>query len=262
MKKRITVLIVILCLTSAFLAGCKGKKEEVVNRGKSAPVQTEADEVESPQDQEKDQRNPSHNPSNIPPKILSAKIVPDLAYATTDLRVEVEAEDPDNSVINYTYQWLRVKPGGSPDQGEIIEGEEGPALSYNLFKRGDSLAARVTPSDWYSKGASYQTKWVVIANSPPRIISKPPKTILDEKTYTYQVEAVDPDGDPIRFSLGEGAPEGMSIDPSTGLITWPISADVVGTYKITVLADDGNDGSCFQRYTFTLKSESTRPSEN
>ncbi len=58
-----------------------------------------------------------------------------------------------------------------------------------------------------------------IENGAPRIISSP---VIDYNTqsiepYTYQVQAVDPEGNPLRFSLIE-APDGMQIDPSTGLI--------------------------------------------
>jgi hypothetical protein len=38
--------------------------------------------------------------------------------------------------------------------------------------------------------------------------------------YLYQVRAVDPDGDPLHYSLTT-APAGMTIDPQTGTIRWP-----------------------------------------
>src|SRR5262249_31399451 len=37
--------------------------------------------------------------------------------------------------------------------------------------------------------------------------------------YQYTVKAIDPDGDPLTYSLPLG-PQGMSIDPTSGLITW------------------------------------------
>ena len=57
-------------------------------------------------------------------------------------------------------------------------------------------------------------------NHPPVIISQPVTTAVAGQTYTYPVKAVDPDDDPLTYVL-DAAPAGMTIDPATGLISWP-----------------------------------------
>ncbi|CBJ50500.1 S53 family peptidase [Ralstonia solanacearum] len=57
------------------------------------------------------------------------------------------------------------------------------------------------------------------------------------RALQYQVSAHAPN--PVTFSMS-GAPSGMSIGASTGLITWP--APVAGSYRITVTATDTKTG--------------------
>ena len=51
------------------------------------------------------------------------------------------------------------------------------------------------------------------------------------RTYAYPVQAVDPDGDPLSYSLST-QPAGMTIDPVSGLISWPALASSAGTIQI------------------------------
>lgn len=257
-KARYIEFLASLCLlVSLFTGGCESKKEEPVQEKKVAEFKTEVSEEASYIDKETEEETSPRYQPNTPPRIISARILPDPAYANTDLQVEVEAEDPDNSVINYTYQWLKAKEGAGIEQAEELGGENTPNLSHENFRRGDTVAVKVTPSDWHSEGLTYQTKPVVIVNSPPRIVSSPPETISDEEVYTYQVKVTDLDNDKITFSLGEDAPEGMTIDSETGLLTWRMSPGTVGTYKIIIHGNDGYHGTCFQRFTLILESEQT-----
>ena len=65
---------------------------------------------------------------------------------------------------------------------------------------------------------------IICINHAPEI-SNPP--VLGQKvdiyqTYTYDVDATDVDGDNLTYSLTDN-PNGMVIDPSTGVITWPFA---------------------------------------
>ena len=72
--------------------------------------------------------------------------------------------------------------------------------------------------------------------------------------YTYDVEAEDPDGDELIYSLTQ-SPDGMVIDPDTGLITWDTFEEELGDYNVTVLVEDGNGGTDTQTFTLTLTGE-------
>ena len=72
---------------------------------------------------------------------------------------------------------------------------------------------------------------------------------LNDKTYRYDVDATDADGDTVAYSLDQ-APAGMTIDPATGVITWPVTMANVGTHPVSVRAQDA--GGLFDIQTFTL----------
>ena len=263
MKKRMSAwLIIIFFLIIGLIVGCSGRKEEEAKKEKElTQLKEEVNQEENISEEEEEASSPQYVSTNTPPKIVSARIIPDPAYTNTDLSVEVECEDIDGDLITYTYQWMKAKEGDTVDKGVEIEGETESTLSHEKFVRGDAIAVKVTPFDGRDEGLTYRTKYVVIANSPPEITSRPPEIIPNKKIYTYQVEVSDPDGDQIKFSLGEGAPEGMTIDPQTGLITWPIAEQFAGTYEIYIYGDDGHNGTCSQHYTLTLEYKQIMPEE-
>lgn len=78
------------------------------------------------------------------------------------------------------------------------------------------------------------------------------------KQYEYDVEAVDPDDDPITYSF-LASPEGMSIDSLTGLITWNPGRDQIGTHSVTVRVEDGHGG--YDEQSFTLRVVENTPPE-
>jgi len=72
-------------------------------------------------------------------------------------------------------------------------------------------------------------------NSAPVIESNAVTTATEGAPYTYVVEATDPEGDELAFTLSIH-PTGMTINPTTGVISWtPVSA---GSYNVTVEVSD------------------------
>ena len=91
-----------------------------------------------------------------------------------------------------------------------------------------------------------------LQNRPPEITSTPGTTGYVGKDYTYQVEARDPDGDLLTYTLEE-APAGMAIDSQTGLITWKPTAEMADqTFTVKILVEDGYGGSATQEYQITV----------
>ncbi len=85
-------------------------------------------------------------------------------------------------------------------------------------------------------------------NHPPIITSTPITQAYPEEAYAYHVRAVDPDNDPLTYSLVIG-PTGMAIDPTTGLLTWPVQTLAFATNPVTVSVSDGNGGVTQQIFT-------------
>jgi RHS repeat-associated protein len=84
---------------------------------------------------------------------------------------------------------------------------------------------------------------------------------LARGTYTYDVEATDIDGDAIAYSLAT-APVGMTIDPATGLITWPVSSAVAGNHPVSVRVQTPDGRFDVQSYTLAILSPNERPVVN
>jgi RHS repeat-associated protein len=81
---------------------------------------------------------------------------------------------------------------------------------------------------------------------------------LAQATYTYDVEAVDPDGDAITYSL-TSAPLGMTINSTTGLITYPVTSLDVGDHPVAIRAQDVHGAFDTQSYTLTILNQNQPP---
>ncbi|MEM7827060.1 MAG: putative Ig domain-containing protein, partial [Candidatus Aenigmatarchaeota archaeon] len=118
------------------------------------------------------------------------------------------------------------------------------------FKRGDLVSVKITPFDGkdYGKPKVLKTE---IKNTAPRIIEHK-KAKIEGLLYTYQVNATDADGDKLTYSL-KYAPDGMSIDPSTGFIKWNVPPEFKGKVPVTVSVTDGYGGEAVQSLTLEIQ---------
>jgi len=119
-----------------------------------------------------------------------------------------------------------------------------------MFKRGDTVSLAVVPSDGEGEGRAY-TRVFTVPDACPVFTSTPPSHFRGT-VYTYRAVAVDPDGDAVTYLLGS-APQGMSIDAKTGILTWQLKSADVGTHDIEVTAQDPSGGKTTQRYSLTIE---------
>ena len=180
---------------------------------------------------------------NMPPVVEEVYIEPKLAYVNSELKAVVKVSGSDGDSIHYLYKWEKNKV--------VLPGEDTGILKPNQFKKGDSITVTVTPDDGETSGKAKKSETIIIANSPPLIVSSPP-THLSGNTYTYRVKAEDPDDDPIVFAL-KAAPKGMVINKETGLIQWEVSKADQGAHPIEIEATDPEGGKSFQKYTLTIE---------
>ena len=84
---------------------------------------------------------------------------------------------------------------------------------------------------------------VTSVNTAPVVAPIPAASIDEEVRSAVTLRAFDEDipADELRFSLGDGAPEGVSIDPVSGELSWtPTEEQGPGNYDISVIVtDDG-----------------------
>jgi len=89
-------------------------------------------------------------------------------------------------------------------------------------------------------------------NDAPSITSRPGETIRVWAMYTYDVEAEDPDPeDTLVYSL-IAKPDGMTIDPATGLIEWRPTSAQAGTYDVQIKVADSNSVPASDTQSFAL----------
>lgn len=184
---------------------------------------------------------------NSPPEIVDISSTPEQIFAGVDISVSPVAKDADDDQVDFFYQWL-------------INGEEAPGLTEavlpgSAFKKGDTIQVRIIANDFFDDGPPYYSYEQQIPNAPPVITSLPPQEITS-LDYQYQVEVVDPDDTGFKFRLDE-APEGMSIDESTGLIKWSLVEALPGEHTIAVIATDADGAEAAQEYTLTLSPSGT-----
>jgi hypothetical protein len=88
------------------------------------------------------------------------------------------------------------------------------------------------------------------ANKLPIITSTPITTATVGFVYSYDVNATDPDGDTLTYTLSV-APSGMNIDYTTGIISWSPSSFQLKDNGVVVKVSDGTS-SVTQSFTITV----------
>ena len=113
---------------------------------------------------------------------------------------------------------------------------------------------QVTVSDG-SLGASAQatvTANAVVTNRPPVIVTVPSTVATVGASYSYDVDATDPDvGDTLSYALTT-APGNMSINPATGLISWSPTPAQLGPQSVAVRVADQLGAAVTQSFTVTV----------
>jgi YD repeat-containing protein len=91
-------------------------------------------------------------------------------------------------------------------------------------------------------------------NRAPIFTSTPTNTTPQiGKVFAYTPTAVDPDKDPISYSLvGNFNPTGVTVDPTTGKVTWTPTAAQLGSQQISLQVTDSKGGSSIQKLALTV----------
>jgi hypothetical protein len=176
---------------------------------------------------------------NTAPKILSVSVSPGRPLLGQDLTAVVSAEDADGDRLSYRYQWVK--------NSQEVPGATLGNFPAGQVQRGDQVAVRVVASDGQDTSETARSLPVTVAGHPPVILSQPPTEMPRQGVFSYQVIARDPEGGPVTYSLVSG-PQRMTLDPKSGLLTWPLPEAKGNGYSIVVRASD-SDGFTDQAFT-------------
>ena len=170
--------------------------------------------------------------------IQQVGVVPAPFDVTTGVKVIPVVENLDAN-IEFEYRWF---VNGEEDFFEKSNHYPGAQL-----KRGDLLAVEITPvTSTGQRLQPYTTSAMETGNARPEIAEDMSEE-LTEKMYSYQVVATDPDDDKLTYKL-ETAPEGMKVNPGTGLIEWPFDLLPEGVFPVRIVVEDGFGGRVVQEF--------------
>lgn len=122
----------------------------------------------------------------------------------------------------------------------------------------DSVTVRVEDLAGLSNTLTFGIE-VVDPSASPLIASIPDQTTLVGESYQYLVVATDPDpGETPVFSLG-AAPDGMLIDPVSGLLNWMPGSGNIGLHPVTVRASDASGQIDIETFELTVVADNQPP---
>ena len=162
---------------------------------------------------------------------------------------QIEASDPDGQTLRY--QLLE-----SP-QGMTIETASG-LLSWTTPVNGNY---QVVLAAFDAEGLGVTQGYTLTAkvNSLPVIRSTPGLEAVPNQTYRYDLQAVDPDGDSLRYSLDATSQAlGMNVD-AQGRLTWTPNDSQLGYHAVTLTATDAAGGATQQTFTLKVTADITAP---
>ena len=173
--------------------------------------------------------------------VIDVTIIPGSATVSDTLKADVRLQDEG---ITLKYQWMK-------DGVEIPKANE-VSLPGSLLKKKRWIAVKVTPYRGDSAFASVRSSPVWVFNSPPQITEeKHVIEIRQDSPLILQVKAIDADNDPVTFSLDTSI-KSMTINPMTGIITWPSPQKKSGRYQVKVTAADNDGGKSSQMLTIEI----------
>tara|TARA_R110002167_G_scaffold352262_1_gene565134 strand:- start:1303 stop:19128 length:17826 start_codon:yes stop_codon:yes gene_type:complete len=168
----------------------------------------------------------------------------------------------------WTYDVTYNEPDGDPtitfDVQSDVAGEDISIDGNGSLTWTPSVAGRYTITvsiDDNADGVATQTFEVDVVehNLPPEVTSTPTTNIRVNEYWSYLVQATDPNGDTLTYSLDEDSlTRGMTINATTGRILW--TPDTVGSYPVVVTVDDGNGLTA--THSFSIAVNNTNPEIN
>ena len=182
---------------------------------------------------------PEPEPVNQPPTVDVFTVTPTDPTTSTSLQADIQAKDPEGGMVDVDYEWSV--------NGRVLLTERTKRLESRNFKRDDVVALKATISD--GEDTLERSARITIGNASPMFISDP-RGVKDINGFKLTVS--DPDGDTIRYHI-EGAPKGMTVGSSDGVIKYEGSVNEPGgEYDIRIIAEDPDEAQAIWEFSVNI----------
>lgn len=166
--------------------------------------------------------------ANQPPLFTSTP--PAVAYAGELLHYQVTTADPEGDAVSY---YLTSTPAGMS-----INSTTGLLSWQPTLAQLGQYSLRIGAKDTLGVVSYQDIALTVRSNAAPVIAAAPGAAFVSQgTTWSYQIQATDPDGDPLSYALVSG-PLGVTVSPS-GLVSWTPTATQQGAQQVLVSISDG-----------------------
>jgi RHS repeat-associated protein len=163
-------------------------------------------------------------------------------FIDSNFNGRLDAAEP-STLTNASGVYALPVPGTAAQIGLVgKEGEQQtfPGIPYRPF----DLNTDVFPINFGSRD--------IALTETPRFTTSPVTTAIAPGHYRYQSFAQSPSGKQMTYALAVG-PQGMSIDPSSGLVRWNPIASNRGDNEVILKATDADGKLTLQRYTINVE---------
>ncbi|MCC7386416.1 MAG: PKD domain-containing protein [Deltaproteobacteria bacterium] len=187
---------------------------------------------------------------NFAPTITSAAILS--ATQNQPYRYQLVVSDP-NSADRFSFEVVAGPAGMTVGRSGLVSWTPSP-----LQVAPQAVELRVTDLGGLTTTQSF-TIVVLNVNDPPVVSSAPVTSAEQDVIYSYHAAASDFDaGDAARFVL-ERAPAGMTVDPSSGLVSWTPTFRQVGSEGVVLRVFDRAGASTAQSFTIAVANRNDPP---
>jgi hypothetical protein len=188
---------------------------------------------------------------NDPPVFTSQPVI--TATEEIEYFYEVEAEDLDDDTLTYSLL--------SYPEGMVIDSSSGTISWIPTNAQVGAIPVTVRIID--GKGGEAKQAFTINVenvNDPPTFTSSPITDATEEEVYAYIVlaEDLDPTQDNLTFELSV-YPQGMQINPTTGIISWTPADNQVGDNSVIVIVSDEKGGSDTHSFVIDVENVNDAP---
>lgn len=120
------------------------------------------------------------------------------------------------------------------------------------IKRGDFVEVEVSAQKPGGTG-KFVSRYATVGNAPPEVKLSSQNMGSDGK-YEGHLEGKDPEQDSITFGLRNG-PQGMTVDPYSGVIRWAAGPEVQGVFSVEVSAKDSQGAETALSFQIKVRRE-------